>query len=192
MNDLAARPKGALFLDRDGVLNRLVLREGRRVSPRTVTDFVICPEAPDLLERVARLGIGRFVVTNQPDLARGRMAASELEAMHAEMRRCLPLTDVMYCPHDDADRCNCRKPKPGMLLDLAARWKISLRHSVIIGDTTRDIGAGRAAGCFTILIGDQQPAEADAHRCFAGLSEAIECAIETMLLLPGKPRCEEP
>ncbi len=148
----------ALFFDRDGVLNRVVLREGPPgappvvSSPRALAEFVLAEGAFEVMERLRGAGFLLFVVTNQPDIARGLLDPAELEAMSSVLRRELGVDEVRVCPHDDRDGCGCRKPRPGMLEDLAARWGVDLASSYMIGDTWRDMEAGRAAGCGTVLV----------------------------------------
>ena len=91
-------------------------------------------------------------VTNQPDVARGTQKRSVVEALNDRVRAALPLDDCRVCYHDNADRCSCRKPQPGMLREAAAAWNIDLPASYIIGDRWRDTEAGRRAGCRSILI----------------------------------------
>ncbi len=144
----------AVFLDRDGVINREILRDGVPSSPRALDEFEVVPGVDEALDAFRAAGFVLIVVTNQPDLARGRMPRGVLDAMHRQLLARLPIDEVQVCPHDDADRCHCRKPRPGMLCDAAARWGIDLSRSIMVGDRWRDISAGRAAGCRTFLIGD--------------------------------------
>lgn len=147
----------AVFFDRDGVLNRVVMRGGGGVSPvvgspRLLEEFVLAEGAVEVSSRFRAAGYLLFVVTNQPDLARGLLDPTELEAMSEVLRRELGVDEVRVCPHDDVDGCGCRKPAPGMLEDLAARWGVELSSSYMVGDTWRDMEAGRAAGCRTVLV----------------------------------------
>ncbi len=142
----------AVFLDRDGVLNANSERDGRPVAPTTLEEFHILPEAVEAVRRLKAAGFVLVVVTNQPDVATGRTSPAALDAMHAELRRKLPLDDIKVCHHVDADRCQCRKPQPGMLLEAAAEWHIDLAASYLIGDRWRDVEAGRVAGCSTIFL----------------------------------------
>lgn len=142
----------AIFLDRDGVLNEVLWRDGAPASPRRAADFRVSAAAAQAVRRLRSAGLPVFVVTNQPDLARGTLTGEEHERMLALLRAAVPVDDVAVCPHDDADACACRKPKPGMLEDLAARHGISLARSVMVGDSQKDVEAGRRAGCRTILI----------------------------------------
>lgn len=92
------------------------------------------------------------VVTNQPDIGNGIVELAEVEAMHDRLRAKLPIDHIMMCPHGQAEGCACRKPKPGMLFEAAARWGISLKDSVMIGDRWSDVVAGRGGECYTIFI----------------------------------------
>jgi D-glycero-D-manno-heptose 1,7-bisphosphate phosphatase len=140
----------AVFLDRDGVINRAVVRNGKPYPPASITELEILPGVPAALARLRAAGYRLVIVTNQPDIARGATTIAAVEAIHAEMRSTLGLDDIRVCPHDDADRCGCRKPKPGLLLREPAH---DMAASVMIGDRWRDIEAGRAAGCgVTILV----------------------------------------
>jgi len=142
----------AVFFDRDGVLNRAAVRGGLPYSPQAESELEIVPEARAALESLAALGYLLIVATNQPDVARGKQTREAVEALNVQLRRALPLDDVYVCFHDDADACECRKPKPGMLLQAAARYDIDLAASFMVGDRWRDIEAGRRAGARTIFI----------------------------------------
>ncbi|MCP5115189.1 MAG: HAD-IIIA family hydrolase, partial [bacterium] len=110
----------AVFLDRDGVLNQSIVRDGRIYPPESAKDVIIAPRAAELLDELKQAGFLLIVVTNQPDVPRGVTNAAVVEEIHSLMRDRLPLDDVFVCFHDDPDGCDCRKPKPGMLLDAAA------------------------------------------------------------------------
>lgn len=142
----------AVFLDRDGVLNRVVWRDGKPASPRAVDELEIEPDAPEALAALKAAGYLLLVVTNQPDVRRGLMPAETLDAIHVRLAQALPVDDIVACVHDNADNCACRKPKPGMLLDLAERHGVDLSRSWMVGDQDRDIACGEAAGCATILL----------------------------------------
>lgn len=142
----------AVFLDRDGVLNAALLRDGVPVPPRSPAEFHVLPGVPEACAALRREGWVLVVVTNQPDIARGVVDAAEVEKLNARLRAEVPLDDVVVCPHDDRDGCSCRKPRDGMLRDAAGRWDIDLAGSYMVGDRWRDIEAGRRAGCRTILI----------------------------------------
>ncbi len=143
----------AVFLDRDGVLNDAVIRNGRPVPPPDVASLTIAAGAPAALRALHAAGFFLVCVTNQPDIARGTQTLSAVEAINGALRARLPLDDFRVCPHDTADACACRKPKPGMLLDSAAAHDLDLARSFMVGDRWSDIHAGRRAGCRTVLVG---------------------------------------
>lgn len=142
----------AVFLDRDGVLNGAVVRNGRPYPPASAAEMTLLPGVEDACARLKKARVLLIVVTNQPDIARGTADAVEVEAINGALKARLGLDEICLCPHDDADACACRKPKPGLLLRAADRWKIDLRNSFMVGDRWRDIEAGRAAGCQTIFV----------------------------------------
>jgi D-sedoheptulose 7-phosphate isomerase len=167
--------KGAVFLDRDGVLNEVVWRDGQAVSPRTLADFTIVPD----IAAVARLraaGLRLFVVTNQPDIARGRLESAVLDQMLAALQA-HGFDEVASCRHDDEDDCACRKPRPGMLHALAERWGVDLSASYMVGDSWRDVEAGRAAGCRTVIIRRDYNGNAAADIEAADLTGAVDAVL---------------
>jgi D-glycero-D-manno-heptose 1,7-bisphosphate phosphatase len=142
----------AVFLDRDGVLNAGVVKQGRPFAPTSIDELQILPGVAQALTRLRAAGFVLVVVTNQPDVARGMTKRAAVEAIHEKMRAMLPLDDVRVCFHDDHDDCACRKPKPGLLYAAAVDCEIQLDRSFMVGDRWRDIDAGRAAGCTTVLV----------------------------------------
>jgi D-sedoheptulose 7-phosphate isomerase len=150
---MASNGKGrAVFLDRDGVINRAFVRDGKPFPPSTLQELEILPGVPEALHELKQHGYELLVVTNQPDVARGTQSQQTIEAMHQALRARLPLDDVLVCYHTDQDKCDCRKPMPGMLLEAARKHNIDLAASFMVGDRWRDIEAGYNAGCKTILI----------------------------------------
>jgi D-glycero-D-manno-heptose 1,7-bisphosphate phosphatase len=152
LSDAPATRRQAAFLDRDGVINRPLVREGRPYPPHSVGDLELYPDAEESLHRLRAAGFAVVVVTNQPDVARGTMSREEVHAIHREMCRLVPVDAVYVCFHDDQERCQCRKPAPGLLLDAATDMEIDLAHSFMVGDRWRDVEAGRRAGCRTVHI----------------------------------------
>jgi D-glycero-D-manno-heptose 1,7-bisphosphate phosphatase len=144
----------AVFLDRDGVLNEALVRDGKPFSPMTIAEVVVPPDVPSALSRLRQNGFHLTMVTNQPDIARRSQSREIVHAINQYLLETLQLQAAEICEHDDADNCECRKPKPGMLLRAAERDHIVLTESFMIGDRWRDIEAGRRAGCRTILIGN--------------------------------------
>ncbi len=142
----------AVFLDRDGVINANLERDGRPVAPTTLEDFRILPGVEDAVRRLKERGYLVIVVTNQPDVANGLTERSTVDAMHGVIRARLLIDDIRICFHNDAAGCDCRKPKPGLILAAAAAHGIDLARSYVVGDRWRDVAAGRAAGCCTIFV----------------------------------------
>jgi D-glycero-D-manno-heptose 1,7-bisphosphate phosphatase len=143
----------AIFLDRDGVLNEALVRDGKPFPPASVTELRITADAPSALAALAGAGLVLIGVTNQPDVARGTQRREIVEAINAEILAVLPLQEILVCYHDDANQCDCRKPKPGLLFRAAAHYEIDLRGSFLVGDRWKDVEAGHQAGCTTVLIG---------------------------------------
>ena len=141
----------AVFLDRDGVLNEAVVREGKPYPPGNAAALKVVAGARESLEALKAAGFLLIVVTNQPDVARGTQSREEVDAIHDRLRAELPLDAVYACCHD-GDACNCRKPKPGLLLNAAGDLGIDLSRSFIIGDRWRDVDAGARAGCRTVFL----------------------------------------
>ena len=169
----------AVFLDRDGTINRSILREGKPTPPRSLDELEVLPGVADALRELKARDYLLVVVTNQPDVARGTLRASDLDALHARLAAELPVDEFRACLHDDRDACACRKPKPGMLLDAAQRWNIDLARSYMVGDRWRDVDAGNAAGCRAFLIdyGYDERAPAGPFRRVQSLREAADAII---------------
>ena len=168
----------AVFLDRDGVLAEAIVRaDGKSYAPTRVEDFVLVPEAPAQVQRLRDAGFLCIVFTNQPELANGELASSDLDEMHRAMRAAIPLDDVYVCPHDKSEGCRCHKPATGMLDDAAVRWDVDLATSFVIGDRWRDIGAGRAAGCYSILLDRPYSACEVADARVQTLTEAVDMVL---------------
>ena len=142
----------AVFLDRDGVLNRTIVRDGVPHPPDTPDELEVLPGVPAALAALAARGLALVVVTNQPDVARGTQSRAVVEAINDRLRAQLPLDDILVCYHDTPDGCGCRKPLPGLLVRSAAAHGVDLRRSFMVGDRWSDVEAGRAAGCTTVLI----------------------------------------
>ena len=166
----------AVFLDRDGVLNQVFVRDGVTHPPGSVAEFSFLPGVPEAVRRLHAAGFPLVVVTNQPDVARGVQTLEGIEAIHQRLRAELPMLEVLACYHDNSDGCGCRKPKPGMLLEASRRWGLDLRKSFLVGDRWSDIAAGQAAGCQTVLV--QTPfsgrERCQPDHCVRDLAEATE------------------
>ena len=162
----------AVFLDRDGVLNRALVRNGKPYPPRDLSELEIPANTREDLERLRKSGFKLIVVTNQPDIARGIATRASIELLNEHLRRELPLDDILMCPHDNQDGCDCRKPRPGLLLRAAERYGLDPQKSFMVGDRWTDVDAGNAAGCFTVLI--------DYHYCERGPTAAPAARVSSL------------
>ena len=142
----------AVFLDRDGVINRAFVRDGKPLPPPTLQELEILPGVPEALHDLKEYGYELLVVTNQPDVGRGKLSRQTLDAMHKSLSASLPIDDIFVCSHTDEDKCDCRKPLPGMLLEAARKHNVDLAASFMVGDRWRDVEAGYNVGSKTILI----------------------------------------
>jgi len=151
----------AVFLDRDGVINRALERDGRPYPPANLGEFDILPGTAEACNALKAAGFWLVVATNQPDVGRGTLAREVVESIHAFMRQQLPIdrVEVCYHPGRGESECECRKPHPGMLRRAARELGLDLGQSWMVGDRWRDIDCGLAAGCRTIFI-DRGYAEA--------------------------------
>jgi len=153
MNDTIVRSSKAVFLDRDGIINRVVFRgSSKPIAPWTIDEFTFETDINMPLNEIKNSGYYLFVVTNQPDLSKGLVSPEVVTLFHKRISDELPIDEISVCPHIDEHNCFCRKPKPGMILALAKKYNIDLKSSYMVGDTWKDISAGSAAGCKTVLI----------------------------------------
>jgi D-glycero-D-manno-heptose 1,7-bisphosphate phosphatase len=142
----------AVFLDRDGVLNRPVVRDGKPFPPATLDEFVLLPGVEEACALLKRAGFLLVVVTNQPDVGRGTQSRAVVEEMHALLSRRLAIDRIEACYETGHGPSEFYKPAPGMLRRAAAALRIDLAASFMVGDRWRDIDCGRAAGCTTLFI----------------------------------------
>lgn len=165
----------AVFLDRDGVLNKAIVRNGKPHPPSSVGAVELLQGVEEATESLKSAGFELVVVTNQPDVARGTTSRDTVEAINAILAKALGIEHFRICYHDDADECACRKPKPGLLLDASRDLNLDLTRSYLVGDRWRDIEAGRAAGVKTIWLdqgyNEQSPKSFD-HRA-SSLLDAV-------------------
>jgi D-glycero-D-manno-heptose 1,7-bisphosphate phosphatase len=174
----------AVFLDRDGVINRTTVRGTTPYPPNSVAEVEILPGVADAMRSLAELGLPLIVITNQPDVARGTQEKRIVEQINALLKSSLPITATYTCYHDNADDCDCRKPKAGLLFRAAEEHGIDLARSFMVGDRWSDVVAGAAAGCKTFLI---DLPYSQGHRCtpdytIADLPEAAERIVALLKL----------
>lgn len=178
--------KKAVFLDRDGVLNRSLMINGVPKPPTAVEDVEILAGVIEAIQILKNHDFVPVVVTNQPDVARGVMTQSQVEAINTYIGF---VTDIKYfytCFHDDADICDCRKPAPGLIYRAAHELELSVDLSYLVGDRWRDISAGQAAGCQTFFI-DYSYSELKPKMPFKEVSSLLEAAY----LMVGEPNGTE-
>lgn len=164
----------AVFLDRDGVINRSLVRNGKPYAPASMHEFEILPGTREVLQELRAAGLLNIVVTNQPDVGAGKQPRAAVEEMHRHLESRLALDAIKVCYHTDADGCGCRKPRPGMILEAAREQDIDLAASFMVGDRWRDVDAGWAAGCRTFFIdyGYAEPRPASPDYVVNSLAEA--------------------
>ena len=165
-----------VFLDRDGVINALVKRGGKMVSPRLFQDFRILEGVTEAIETLCQLNYELVVVTNQPDISRGLMLQTELDQM-TEAVYALGVHQVLICPHSDEDACLCRKPKPGLLVQYLETSDSKPTEIWMIGDREVDILAGVAIGAKSILFSNTTKFAAGAYFISSSLNEIIDTIV---------------
>ena len=176
-NEIGGALRPAVFLDRDGVLNRALVRDRKPYPPQTLADFALVDGAKVALDRLKAFGYTLLVVSNQPDVARGTQDRAVVERINAELAKALPIDTAFTCFHDDRDGCDCRKPKPGLILRAAEEQGIDLRHSFMIGDRWRDVAAGQRAGVRTVFLDyhyDERRPDPPADKTVSTLAEAVD------------------
>ena len=179
----------AVFLDRDGVLNRAIVRNGKPFPPSSLEELEILPGIREACEALHRADFLLIMVTNQPDVVRGRQTREVVEAINQAVSDCLSLDDIRVCYHDNSDNCKCRKPEPGLLLEAAREWKIDLSASFVVGDRWKDIEAGRRAGCSTVFV-DSGYSEMRPET-FDKLATSLSDAVDWILHKTSSPKGEQ-
>lgn len=167
--------KKAVFLDRDGVLNKSGMQEGKPHAPRCLEAFHLLPDAELSVQALHDAGFALVVVTNQPDVGNGFVPQNTVEAMHDYLRSCMPLDAIKVCYHKQTADCACRKPGVALFVEASNELDIDLSRSFMIGDRWSDIVAGRSAGCFTIFInrGYDEPLRELPDATVSSLAEAV-------------------
>jgi D-glycero-D-manno-heptose 1,7-bisphosphate phosphatase len=170
----------AVFLDRDGVINRAIMRDGKPFPPASFDELEILPGVAWALKRLRQEGLRLIVVTNQPDVARGTQTRQAVEAIHTKLLSAgLPIDAFYVCYHDSSDECPCRKPRPGMLLAAMQDHNLDVKSSFIVGDRWRDIQAGQTVGCtaFFIDYGYNERKPTPPYVRVDSLRQAAECIL---------------
>ena len=177
-SSIEGRP--AVFLDRDGVLIRAVVVDGKPYPAKSVDEAILLPGVRTACRALRRAGLPLICVTNQPDISRGALSGDSVALINSWLLESLELTDIRTCPHDDNDDCECRKPRPGLLCTAAADHRLNLSASVMVGDRWRDMMAARNAGCIGIFIDygydERQPMQVNYR--FPSLSAAVRTILQ--------------
>jgi len=165
----------ALFLDRDGVINKAYVKDGKSYPPSTLEEFIFLDRVKEALLLSRSLGFLNILVTNQPDVGEGRQSLEVVNKMHEVGQKNLPIDDIFVCTHVDLDYCVCRKPLPGMLIAAAEKWQIDLKRSFLVGDRWRDVGAAHAVGCeaFFVDYGYDEQRPSSPYHVVTSLYEAV-------------------
>ena len=169
----------AVFLDRDGVINRAFVRAGKPYPPDSLAELELLPGVKEAVGLLKGKGFLIVVVTNQPDVGAGWQRREVVEALHGRLREELPIDAIKVCYHVDADDCRCRKPRPGMLHEAAAEHDIELARSFLVGDRWRDIEAGRAAGCVGFFI-DYGYLEKQPEKPYVRVKSLLDAAVRIL------------
>ena len=147
-----AKLSKAVFLDRDGVINKPIIKKGISYGPTKLKDFKLFPKVKNAVINLKKKGYKVFLLTNQPDVSRGKIKKEVVVKMHNYLLEKIKLDDIFVCYHDDRHNCKCRKPKPGLLIYANKKWNLNLKKSYVVGDRWKDIKAGKHVGCKTIFI----------------------------------------
>ena len=140
-----------IFLDRDGIINEVIIRNGLVSSPRNFDEFVIRNDFLNFI-KLTNNNFNFFVMTNQPDIKRNLLSEADLKKMHFKLNSILNIKKIYVCRHDDSDMCMCRKPKPGMLLKALDEFNLKKSESLMIGDSFKDMQAAESANIHGILL----------------------------------------
>ena len=170
----------AVFLDRDGVINKIFIKDNLPSSPPTFELLEILPGVEESILRLKKLNFACLVVTNQPDVGRNLISKNTLEKMHNKLKKKIHIDEIYVCTHIKDQNCFCRKPNPGMILDAAKKYQIDLKKSFLIGDRASDIEAGQEANCRSIFL-DKKNYEKPPNKqeaTFNNLTEATDYILE--------------
>jgi len=179
--------KQGVFLERDGILNSVRVERQHQVTPLTLEDFKIIQEAIPLVKKLKAAGLVVIATTNQPGISRGYQSRRELDRMHDLLRKTFGLDDILICAHDETDRCPCRKPKPGLIIEAGFKYHLDLDHSFVISDKWQDAEAARIAGCTSLLL--KSPWVGTVHRDF--VLPSLSAIVDKVLRLQASNKAVE-
>ena len=176
--------KLGVFIERDGVLNIVRVERQQQVCPVTTEEMHVNTAAVPFLGQLKAAGLVLIATTNQPGISRGYQNRREMDRMHDLLRKTFSLDDFLVCPHDETDRCPCRKPKPGLLVEAAFKWHLDLDRSFVVSDKWQDAEAARSAGCTSLLV--NSPWVRTTHRDF--VLPDLGAVVEKILRLKSSSR----
>ena len=179
MNTNTQYKNKCVFLDRDGVINQPIIINKKPYSPRKIQEFIFTTDIKNLINKVVNLGYKVIVVTNQPDIATGDLSESLLNHFHKCITDEMLINDIFVCKHKSSDNCNCRKPKPGLIIEAAIKHKINLKESFFIGDRWKDVDAANKVECHSIFIdyGYSERLKTDPKNCVKSVKDAFDLII---------------
>jgi D-glycero-D-manno-heptose 1,7-bisphosphate phosphatase len=141
----------AIFFDRDGVLNKAIMKNNKPFSPKTLKQLEINPDANMIIKYAKKKKFLTFMITNQPDVARGENSKKNVDKINLFIKKKLNIDDIFCCYCSD-NQCKRRKPNPGMLIEAKKKWNISFKKSFLIGDRKKDIDAAKKVKIKSIFI----------------------------------------
>ncbi|MBT5708410.1 HAD-IIIA family hydrolase [Verrucomicrobia bacterium] len=156
--------KSAVFIERDGFLIKRISEGERERAPRRVEEMQINAEILPLITEIRNAGLLVIATANLPEIAKGDLSRRELELMHTFLQRRLPIDQMLFCPHDDADDCPCRKPRPGQFREATFEHRLDINHSFVLSDQWQDAAAAQAMGITSIMIESKK--NGNGHRDF--------------------------
>ena len=165
----------AVFLDRDGTLNKAYIEKGLPISPSTFDKLKLLPGVKRSIGKLKKLNFLCILITNQPNVSRGKIKKEIVKKMNNFIKKEIKLDDIFVCYHDDKHNCSCRKPKAGLIIKASKKWGIDAKKSYMIGDRWKDIYAGKKVGCKTIFINNnyKNDKRVKADLSFNSLSKAV-------------------
>ena len=167
----------AIFLDRDGVVNYSIIQFNKPYAPLSIAELRIIPEIKPIIDFFKQKQFKIFVITNQPDVARGKANKDEIEKINASIQSELAIDEIFTCYHDNQDQCECRKPKPGAFFQLSQKYNIDLTKSIMVGDRAKDIEAAKYANCPSVFIdyGYNEVRPIDQNYTINSVEELLTC-----------------
>lgn len=167
--------KKALFIDRDGVINKSIIRNGKPYAPINFLEFEMLDGVEEAFYLLKKSEYMSIIVTNQPDIASGKQTLLSLNKLHNYLQEKYSIDLIRVCPHKEEDGCDCRKPKPGMIISASKKLNININFSYMIGDRWTDILCGQRAGCKENFYIDNNYSEKKPDKPFTHVPSLLHC-----------------